>query len=266
MRELYLRNEIGIDFKLNSDVLISSIEGLGILKENIYFKHGSKSETFSSTSPISEINLGLVFMKGYPGYLAFVDYVKQSKSLYLHYKAVDEKYCYVEIVELTKGQLEFGVIRTNLRLDKLSSWLKKTELEIDVKQSSETKKYPYSYSHKYHASGNGLIRVLNNGHNRAEMIIKIIGEIKNPVMTISQFGKIIQTLRILTNDSGTFEISSISNNAYITKNGVSIYDLQDFTCTNFLTLALGESEIFFESGVTSFTQCYLTVFEEYEAN
>ena len=62
-----------------------------------------------------------------------------------------------------------------------------------------------------------LIRVLNNGHNRAEMIIKIIGEVKNPVMTISQFGKIIQTLRILTNDSGTFEISSISNNAYITK-------------------------------------------------
>lgn len=44
MRELYLKNEIGEEFKLNRDVLIYSIEGLGIVKENIYFNYGSKSK------------------------------------------------------------------------------------------------------------------------------------------------------------------------------------------------------------------------------
>ena len=39
MRELYLKNEIGEEFKLNRDVLIYSIEGLGIVKENIYFNY-----------------------------------------------------------------------------------------------------------------------------------------------------------------------------------------------------------------------------------
>ncbi len=125
MRELYFKNEIGIDFKLNKNVIISSIEGLGIIKENTYFQYGSKSEMFTSQSPISQVTLGLIFFEGYQGYLSFVEYIKKSKVLYLYYRAVDEKYCYVEIVELTKGQLEFGVLKSILRLDKLSSWLKK---------------------------------------------------------------------------------------------------------------------------------------------
>src|SRR5690554_4566362 len=179
MRELYFKNDIGVDFKLNKDVLVSSIEGIGIIKENVYFGYGSKSEKFSSLTPISQISLGLVFMKGYAGYLEFVDYIKKSKSLYLHYKAVDEKYCYVEVAELTKRQLEFGVLKSELRLDKLSGWLKKVEVEIDVSESSETKTYQYQYPHTYNASSNGKIRLTNYGHNKAEMIIKIVGHIDN---------------------------------------------------------------------------------------
>ena len=266
MRELYLKNDIGQNFRLNNDVLISSLEGLGVLKENTYFGYGTKSSKFTSKSPIREITLGLVFLHGYAGYLEFVDFIKKSKLLFLYYKAVDEKYCYVEVVELTKGQIEFGVLKSTLRLDKLSSWLKKREIEIDVNPSTETKMFPYKYSYTYNASSNGLIRITNYGHNNAEMIIKIIGEVNQPMMTIRQFGVTYQTLRLFTADIGTFEISSISNDAYITKNGNDIYGLQDFTCTNFLTLPLGESEIFFSSGVATITKCYLTIYEEYEAN
>ena len=266
MRELYLKNEIGEEFKLNKDVLIYSIEGLGIVKENIYFNYGSKSKTARSENPISEITLGLVFMKGYLGYLEFIDFIKTSNQLFLHYKAVDEKYCYVELVEITKGQIEFGVLRSELRLDKLSNWLKRIDLEINVEQVSQQKKYQYKYPYTYHASGSGVIRVTNNGHNKAEMIVKIVGAVNNPELKIWQFEKEYQTLRLLINDTGTFEISSISNDAYINKNGESIYGMQDFTCTNFLTLPLGESRLEFKSGVTSQTKCYITIFEEYEAN
>ena len=266
MREIYLKNEIGQEFRLNKEVIISSIEGLGLIKENIYFQYGSKSEMFTNQTPISQITLGLVFFAGYQGYLNLVEYIKKSKTLHLHYKAVDAKYCYVEIVELSKGQIEFGVLKSALRLDKLSGWLKKREIEIDVNESSGAKVYPYTYTHTYDASSNGKIRFYNYGHNPAEMIIKIVGAVSNPVMTIRQYGIIIQTMRLLLTSDGTFEISSVSNDAYIKKNGVNIYDQQDFTCTNFLKLPLGESEIYFESGVTSETKCYLTIFEEYEAN
>lgn len=266
MRELFFKNEIGIDFKLNKNVIISSIEGLGIIKENTYFQYGSKSEVFTTQSPISQVTLGLIFFDGYQGYLSFVEYIKKSKVLYLYYKAVDEKYCYVEIVELTKGQIEYGVLKSILRLDKLSSWLKKREIEIDVNESSGAKVYPYSYMHTYDASSNGKIRYFNYGHNPAEMIIKIVGSVSNPVMTVKQYGVILQTMRLLLTSDGIFEISSVSNDAYIKRNGVNIYDQQDFTCTNFLKLPIGESEIYFESGVTSETKCYLTIFEEYEAN
>ena len=266
MRELYFKNEIGEEFKFKREVLISSIEGLGIVKENVYFNYGTKSKKFNATSPISQITLGLVFMGGYHGYLSFVDYTKKSKALYLYYKAVDEKYCHVEIVELTKGQLEFGVLKSELRLDRLSGWLKQREVEIDVSESSLSKVFPYKYPHTYNATSNGKIRITNYGHNKAEMIVKIIGAVRNPMITISQFGAIVQTLRLLIESNGIFEISSVASNAYITKNGLSIYDKQDFTCTNFLTLPLGESEIYFESGVPSATECNLIIFEEYEAN
>lgn len=267
MRELYFKNSIGETFALNKEVLISSIEGLGIVKENTYFNYGAKSKKFSSTNPISEINLGLVFMEGYSGYLSFVDFIKRSKSLDLHYKAVDEKYAHVEVVELTKGQIEFGVLKSELRLDKLSGWLKRREIEIDISESGEDKKtYPFPYPHTYSQTSNGKIRLTNYGHIKAEMIIKIIGEVDHPQITISQFDEVVQTLRLNIAAEGIFEISSLSTDAYIKLDGESIYEHQDFTCTNFLTLPLGESEIEFRSGVPEQTSCTLLIFEEYEAN
>lgn len=266
MRELYFRNSIGETFHLNSEVLISSIEGLGIVKENIYFNYGTKSKKFDGETPISEIALGVLFMTGYEGYLTFVDFLKRSEELKLHYKAVDEKYAYVEVVELTKGQLEFGVLKSELRLDKLSGWLKEREVSIEVIESPSSKVFPFPYPFTYSKNTNGKIRVTNYGHNKAEMKIKIIGDVYHPTVTISQFDEVIQTLRLLTSGEGIYEVSSVSSDAYITKDGESIYDLQDFTCKNFLTLPLGESEISFESGVLTVTSCDILIIEEYEAN
>jgi len=266
MRELYFKNSVGESFALNKEVLISSIQGLGIVKENTYFNYGNKSKKFSAKNPISEVNLGLVFMDGYSGYLAFVDFIKRSKELYLYYKAVDEKYAHVEVVELTKGQIEFGVLKSELRLEKLSAWLKRREIEIDVTESASSKIYPFPYPHTYSQNSNGKIRLTNYGHNKAEMIIKIIGEVDHPQVTISQFDEVVQTLRLNIADEGIFEISSLSTDAYIKFNGNNIYHRQDFTCTNFLTLPLGECEIEFRSGVLEATSCTLLIFEEYEAN
>ena len=224
MRELYFRNSIGETFHLNSEVLISSIEGLGIVKENIYFNYGTKSKKFDGETPISEIALGVVFMTGYEGYLTFVDFLKRSEELKLHYKAVDEKYAYVEVVELTKGQLEFGVLKSELRLDKLSGWLRK-KVSIEV-ESPSSKVFPFPYPFTYSKNTNGKIRVTNYGHNKAKMKIKIIGDVYHPTVTISQFDKVVQTLRLLTSGEGIYEVSSVSSDAYITKDGESIYDLK----------------------------------------
>ena len=98
------------------------------------------------------------------------------------------------------------------------------------------------------------------------MIIKIIGEVDHPQITISQFDEVVQTLRLNISGDGIFEISSLSTDAYITLDGSSIYEYQDFTCTNFLRLPLGESEIEFRSGVLGVTACNLLIYEEYEAN
>ena len=266
MRKLYLTNDSGISFELRNDVLISSIEGLGILNENTYFKYGTKYEKFSTTMPQTQIVLGLVFIKGYSGFLDFVEFIKKSKKLRLFYSTVDEKYCNVEVNELTKSQLEFGVLKSTLRLDRLSKWLKKVDMEIDVKESNDSKVYQHTYPFIYQASSNGRIRVINNGHCEAEVIIKIIGNVKDPELQVIQFGKVIQTLRLLISGHGIYEVSSISSDSFIKKDGSNIYEHQDFTCTNFIRIPLGEVEMFFDSGVTNSAQCYISMFEEYEAN
>ncbi|MCL2521251.1 MAG: phage tail family protein [Erysipelotrichales bacterium] len=267
MRQLTLHNEKGDIYVFDTHTLIVSMEGLGVVRDNVYLTYGMKYKKLEGRAVVGRIGLDIVFLNGYQGYNAFINYINKSKKLKLYYKAVDEKYCYVEFTEITKGQLSFKSLRCSLRLDKLTHWLRRIDLDFPIEGSQTEKRFPHPYPFTYAAPSGGNLTVINNGHFPAETIITISGYFNIPELRVFVGDEINQTLRILTpNTTGNLIVSSISTDSKVTLNDEDIYQLQDFTCTNFITLPVGESRLIFNSGVRSGCELSITYFEEYEGN
>lgn len=264
MRSLKLINEYGQNMELTGKVLINGIEGLGITRENEFMVFRDRYVLGRTNHGLGEISLGLVFLEGYKGYKDFVLFISRAVKLFLEYKTIDKYLCRIAFKQITKGEISFGSIQSNLLIDKLSPWYRYNEFTLGVSTTQTDKKFPYKYIFTYGANANGSMQVSNNGDSDAYLSLKIIGRVKNPYLTVNKNGETIGTFRLFYDGTDVVTMSSIPENEYIKVDDENAYQLQDFTCKNFLTIPQGEAEIVFHPGTSEPATCYLSIEESFE--
>lgn len=257
MRQLYLVNEVGTTyfFDMRSNTLINGISDLGFQKELDYLTFEDTSVVVKEKNVLGEVQLGLVFLEGYQGYTNFIDFKKKSKGrMRLFYKIKDDiKFIYVAIKQLTKTELQSGVLQCTLIMDKLSLWLKRASMVIDVRAGTEGKIFPYSYPYKYTASYNGEADITNNGEYKAALKIYIKGGVSNPSIELIKDGEVVSKMRLIVEANDCeIEVNADVSDQYmkIKVDGLesNIYQLQDFTCDNFLFVEPGTYTLRFNPG------------------
>lgn len=272
IRQFYLENEYGdiYYFDYRNHTIISQVSGLGFSLDVKYLEYNRFYSKSDYNIPLSEINETLIFLNGYAGYKAFVDFISMSnKEFKLHYQnSAFSAYCFVDITSLSKAELVGNTIQSNIIFKKLSLWLKEKTYEIIANGSSSGKVYPYSYPYYYSSSYEGKINVTNSGLDKAPLVIEIYGDVIDPEFHIKRNGEIISTLRLyLESTNAKIIINSIPSQQIITLTEneieIDIYGNQDFETDNFLFLNHGDYELEFKPGVSTESICRVTVLEGY---
>lgn len=271
MREFYLINEKGQRYNFNSQVLISDVSGLGFKKKLEYLKYGDTFKKLKEDQSVEDINLTLVFLKGYKGYADFLSFVENSLSFDFYYVSNDVKFVNCEIESLSKTQLSYGVLTCSLVLKKLSYWFKVTTKEIRISSKAEGKIYSYSYPYTYCDSSKSSITIENKGYAKASLRIILEGDFDNPEIYVKQNNEIVQRMKIYyTSENARIEVDSFPTRQKIeitekgvTKNG---YDLQDFEYENFIFLDKGVYEIEYRPHATTSPKCTIIMTEGYLGN
>lgn len=274
MRQIYLVNQRGATwaFDHRTSSLVSSIGNLGVQRENVYLDFGDRYRLAESGNPMTQLDFGVVFLKGYEGYSDFLGFVRESTELRLFYSAGGTKrHAYVAFKSITKTQLEGKAIQSTLSLDKLSLWLNTVTYRIDASSAGGGKEFPFPYPHRYSPSFDGEVAIANRGEGKAPLRIVIEGAVSNPRLDIMDGDAIVSTLRLLVKSSAcVIEVNSEESDQYMrmTENGTtrSVYQDQDFSCDNFLFLAKGEKRARFTPGVGQSTSCTIQVTEGYGGN
>ncbi|MDY0213988.1 MAG: hypothetical protein RBS24_00450 [Bacilli bacterium] len=264
MRSLKIINEYGQSIELTGKVLINGIEGLGITRENEYLAFRDRYSLARISHGLGDITLGLVFLEGYSGYKDFVLFISRAIKLFLEYKTNETYLCKIAFKEITKGEISFGSLQSNLTIVKLSPWYRNSEFALEVSTTESAKEFPYVYHYTYGANANGSMQITNSGDADAYLSLKIIGRMKNPYVIVNKNGETIGTFRLFYEGEDIVSMSSIPEDEYIKVADENAYQLQDFTCKNFLTIPKGESEIVFYPGTSDPATCYLRIEESFE--
>ncbi len=271
IRKIYLENPSGnkFHFDYRSGCLIQNLTGLGFTQELTYLKYDNIHDRVEQTQGLTEIQATITFLKGYPGYTEFMNYLKLGeKELKLYYEADDSAFCFIDIKSISKQELIAGTLACQVVFQKLSLWLKTQTYTIEVNESTLGKVYPFVYPYVYSAFYEGKIQITNRGIFKAPLLIEIIGAVDEPEVIIRKDSKVVTMLKLFHSQlNGEIHISAVPNKQFIRKidNGeiVSIYGSQDFTCDNFLFVEPGEYEVEFRPGVASLTTCRITMYEGY---
>lgn len=276
MRQFYLVDDVGSTFYFDyrMSTLLVEVDGIGIKRSNTYLNFSGTYKLAKRENPQSQITGTLIFLKGYYGYTEFLRYLnKCSGSLRLFYKADNLKYIYVEVAELGKTELNYGVLQCQVVFDKLSMWLNKVNQIINVNEASGNKVFPFTYPFSYSSSYDGEITAVNNGCIKAPIRLEIIGKTNNPTVEIIKDGVVVSMMRLListNNDSDKIIVNAEATSQEMTKtiNGVTtdIYQYQDFSCDNFLELDVGTYRIRYRPGVADKSLCKVQFLEMYEGN
>ena len=272
IRQFYLVNGIGSTyfFDYRNQTLISNVGDLGFSKQNTFLSFDDEFVLVESKNPQGSLAFEIVFLKGYAGYKEFISFLRKSTdSLRLFYKCDNTlKYCYVTIKSISKSELKSNTIQSSLTLDRLSLWLVKETYEIKVAEDKTGKIFPFIYPFNYSVSYKGIISINNDGDSKAPLNILINGAVNNPIVEILKDNEVISMMRLkVLSDNCIIEINSASSNQFmnITEGGItkSIYQLQDFTCDNFLFIEKGIYQVRFTPGVTGDTICKITLLKGY---
>ena len=273
MREFYLINEKGqrFDFNYSSKVLISDVSGLGFKKDIDYLKYGDTYKKLKEERTLDEINLTLVFLKSYKGYAGFINFIESSTSFDFYYTSNDTKFINCEVESLSKTQLSYGVLTSQLVLKKLSYWFKVTTKEISIKPAAVGKIYTYSYPYTYSDSSKGSVMIENKGYSKASLRIILEGDFDDPEVLVKQNNEIVQRMKIYyTSNDARLVVDSFPTRQKIEiseqgvlKNG---YELQDFEYENFIFLDRGVYEIEYRPHATTAPKCTIIMTEGYLGN
>ena len=272
IRQFYIENKYGNIYYFNyqNQTLISQVSGLGFSLDSKYLEYQNYFTRSEYNIPLTEVTTTLIFLKGYEGYKAFVDFISKSNDdIKLYYQTDAFKaYCYVDITSLSKAELVAGTIQSTIVFKKLSLWLKEKSYEIIANGSSSGKVYPYIYPYYYSSSYEGKVFIRNEGLNDAPVVIEMMGSVVDPELLIKKNGEVVSTLRLyLTAENITITINSIPSKQemIMDESGVvsNIYGFQDFEEENFIFLDHGDYEIEFKPGVATESICRVIVLEGY---
>ena len=272
IRQFYLENEYGeiYYFDHRSQTIITQASGLGFALDIKYLEYNRIYAKSEYQIPLSEISETLVFLRGYQGYKAFVDYLSKSKKEHklFYITPAFEAYTIVDVSSLSKAELVSGTIQSQIIFKKLSLWIKEKTYEIIANGSSYGKVYPYQYPFIYANSYQGITNITNQGLDEAPLNIEIYGAFSNPEITIKKNGHIIQRLKLyVESEDATLTVISNPSEQVITmiENGTiyDVYGMQDFEADNFLFVSHGDYEVEFKPGISSRTVCRITLFEGY---
>ena len=268
IRKLYLLNEKGVSFMFDytTQVLISELDGLGFSHDISYLKYGNFYFSVDKEHPLTKVTARLTFLNGYKGYTDLLDFLKGSQTLELHYSANGTKYCYIEIESIDKKELIAGTLQCLVTFDKLSPWLRKSTLLIDLEENMQGKIYPHTYPHNYSVTFEGKTTLNNSGNYKAFIRVEISGAVTNPEINIYQNNQVVTSMK-LNVESEFCEITVDPNPMQqvieMTENGQTrnIYHEQDFTRDNFLKVDPGLFEIEFKPGVSESILCRVILTE-----
>ena len=272
IRQFYIENKYGDIYYFNyqNQTLISQVSGLGFSLDSKYLEYQNYFTRSEYNIPLTEVTTTLIFLKGYEGYKAFVDFISKSNDdIKLYYQTDAFKaYCYVDVISLSKAELVAGTIQSTIVFKKLSLWLKEKSYEIIANGSSSGKVYPYRYPYYYSSSYEGKVFIRNEGLNDAPVVIEMMGSVVDPELLIKKNGEVVSTLRLyLTAENIIITINSIPSKQemIMDESGVvsNIYGFQDFEEDNFIFLDHGDYEIEFKPGVATESICRVTVLEGY---
>jgi hypothetical protein len=272
IRQFYIENKYGDTYYFNykNQTHISQVSGLGFALDSKYLEYHNLFSRSEYKIPLSEITTTLVFLKGYIGYKAFVDFISKSgDDLKLYYQTDAFKaYCFVDVASLTKAELISGTLQSTIVFKKLSLWLREKTYEIIANGTATGKVYPYIYPYHYSSSYEGKTFIINDGLDDAPVVIEMLGDVIDPEVIVKKSGEIVATLRLyITADNASIVVNAIPSKQLMTKeeSGIvtDIYGLQDFETDNFIFLGHGNYEFEFKPGVATETICKVTVLEGY---
>ena len=271
MRKFYLVNEVGTAyyFDYRTGTLIASIVDIGFKKDNTYVTYKNTYTKVDEKNPQATLEFGVVFLSGYQGYSDFLKYIRESKELRLFYEVKhDVKYVYVAFKSISKTQLEYNSLSSNLVLDKLSLWQKIRNYEVTIDTIEGGKRYSYTYPYTYALSYSGQQLIQNDGEVNAPLNLEIVGAVDNPRIEIYSGDELISTLQLYVSSADcTIKVHAEETNQYMVKieNGIetNIYQLQDFNYENFLFIPNGSFKLIFKPGVTSNSLCRIEIVEGY---
>lgn len=271
MRKFLLENAYGETFAFTyyNKVLLTDVNGLGFIKNYVYLKYNHHFSTLKNNFELSEIRGVLTFIDGYQGYDKFLLFLEKGQhDMKLHYESHDAKYCYVDIVSVSKSELKAGGLQSEITFNKKSYWIKERNLVITSNVDGNGKVYPYTYVYAYSNAAMGMVNLEIGGHIPANLQIEIIGSIDEPELVVKKNGQATQELRLLLNRlNAHIVISSLIQDLsmYEISDGQTydIYPFQDFTKDNFLWIEPGAIAFEFKPGTSEETICKIKIFEYY---
>lgn len=271
MRVFLLENQYGERFHFTyfNKVLLTGVNGLGFSKNYSYLKHDIHYTTLKNNFELSEIKAVITFLDGYHGYYKFMQFLEKGQhDLKLFYESHDVKYCYVDIVHLSKSELKAGGLQSEIVLNKKSYWIKEHHFMITANVDGGGKVYPYSYEFTYANASQGVMNTQIGGHLKANMIIEITGAMEEPELIVKQNDLVKNHLRLLINrQNSQIIVSSLIHDLSMVEvvDGIAydIYQFQDFEKDNFLSVEPGSVAFEFKPGVPSSTTCKIKIYEYY---
>lgn len=271
MRKFTLENTYGIKFQFNyyNKVLLTNVSGLGFSKNYAYLKYDNHFSTLKNNFELAEIRGVITFLDGYQGYEIFLSFLEKGQhDMKLHYESHDEKYCYVDIVSVTKSELKAGGLQSEIVLNKKSYWIKERNILITSNVDTGGKIYTYTYPFTYANASMGVSSIEIGGHIKANVIVEMIGSIDEPELIVKRSGTVTNGLRLLMNRiDAHIVVSSLIQNLtmyeLINNEMHDVYPLQDFEKQNFLWIEPGAIQFEFKPGVSEHTICKIKIFEYY---
>jgi len=273
IRQLWLTNENNRIYKLsnNTKTVVTNLSGLGVSLQNSYIENNNDYLKTRSKTPLSTIELTIVFLNGYKGFIDFTEYLFGNNQLKLYVKTpVSTRYCYVEVSNLPKSELISNSLFSNIKFEKTSLWLEDYEHQIELNTDDVGKVFPHTFPFTFSESYQGTVQLTNKGCHPAPTIIEINGAVKDPIIYVYKDNGLIASLRVFIdsdNDYHKISIDSRINKQQVIKyeNQIStnIYELLDFERENFISLPVGVSTVVFDPGKMSSATCKIKFVESY---